>query len=94
MWTSISAIAFLARAAQMDSLRQLLRSQGETYSVTTWIGELIQFIEKSKRLKYCRIYTYADRWVTLLDALQGWATSEGALRHDSGREPAAASCIT
>jgi hypothetical protein len=78
----------------MDSLRQLLGSQGETHGVATWIGDLIQFIKKSKRLKYCGIDANTDRWVTLFDPLQGWATGEGALSHDCCGKPSAAPGVT
>jgi hypothetical protein len=73
----------------MDPLGQLLGCQGEAHGVATWISNLVQSIEKSKRLKYCRIDANTDSWVTFFDPLEGWAAGESAVGYDSCGKAAA-----
>jgi hypothetical protein len=58
--SGLSAIAFLARTAQMHPLREILGSNREAGNVAAWICKLAEPIQESQSLKHSRVDADAD----------------------------------
>jgi hypothetical protein len=84
----MSAIAFLAWAAQMHALGKAFGSNRKAGHVTARIGDLAQSIQKSQRLKHRRVDADTDRRITGFNSPQGRAARKGSLGYDRcGQSP-------
>lgn len=77
----------------MDALGELIEREPETDAVRRGVGELAEAVEKAEGVEDGGVDAHAHRGVARLDALQGGAARERAVRDDASGQAAAAAGV-